>query len=120
MGAGQIPRGCLKPQRTGVRSATIAPVTDMRATDRLLRFIGERTAAIMDGSSNTVVFAEEINEAVRELQRRGDTLVGGRDVQAVATAAFRWLEKYRGLELGADDELAHAIERLENAIGGAS
>ena len=78
----------------------------MRATEGLLTFIAERCDD------------ERVLAAVAELQRRGDTLVRGRDVQSVATAAFRWLEEYRGLELGADDELAHAIERLENATGG--
>ncbi len=92
--------------RTRVRWDTIAAVTDMRATERLLEFIAERSDD------------ERVLEAVAELQRRGETLVRGPDVQAVATAAFRWLDEYRGLERGADDELAHAIERLENAIGG--
>ncbi len=78
----------------------------MRATERLLEFIAERCDD------------ERVQAAVAELQRRGDTLVRSPDVQVVATAAFRWLDEYRGLERGADDELAHAIERLENAIGG--
>ncbi len=67
----------------------------MRATDRLLEFIAERADD------------ERVKAAVAELQRRGDTLVRSRDVQAVATAAFRWLEEYRRIERGADDGLAH-------------
>jgi hypothetical protein len=40
------------------------------------------------------------------------------DARIVAGAAFRWLDEFRGVELGANDDLAHAIERLENAIVG--
>ncbi len=51
-------------------------------------------------------------ERLVELQRRGDTLVRSPDVQAVATAAFRWFDESRGLERGADDELARPGRRL--------
>jgi hypothetical protein len=51
-------------------------MTDMRATPRLLEFIVERSDD------------ERVTQAVGELQRRGDTLVRGREVLVVATAAF--------------------------------
>jgi hypothetical protein len=100
----------------------------MRATERLLAVISEgtaRAAIAVHETEGAKAMLPSVNddlaavaEAVIELRRRGDTLARSRDVQAVATAAFRWLDEYRGLEVGADDDLAHAIERLENAIGG--
>ena len=98
-------------------------MVDMRATQQLLEHVAMRAefvdvhAGSLD-ADETHQEATKILEAITELRRRGDTVVRGADVQLVATAAFRWLDEYRGLELGADDELAHAIERLENAIGG--
>jgi hypothetical protein len=62
-------------------------MTDMRATERLLEFIGEQTDD------------PKILDALAELRRRGDTLVGGRDLELLLQVIGR-----EHLPLG-DDEV---------------
>lgn len=93
-----------KLRRTGVRLATIAAVTDLRATERLLEFIAERCDD------------ERVQAAVAELQRRGDTLVRGDDLRLVSAAANH------GRQFGPSGDTDYtgfeaALERIESTLG---
>ncbi len=77
-------------------------MTDMRATERLLDFIAERSDD------------ERVRAAIAELQRRGDTLVRGDDLALVL--------KYAGADPrlippAVGDDILAAITHLETAVG---
>jgi hypothetical protein len=74
-------------------------MSDMRATERLLEFIGEQTDD------------PKILDAVTELRRRGDTLANGRDLELLLEVIGR-----EHLPLG-DDEVK-ALARLHHTLGG--
>jgi predicted mannosyl-3-phosphoglycerate phosphatase (HAD superfamily) len=78
-----------------IREAT--EMTDMRATERLLDVIEERSDD------------EETTAIVAELRRRGDTLVRSHDLRAL-------LDAYAGDDT-ARDELESALERLQRKVG---
>jgi hypothetical protein len=69
----------------------------MRATQRLLEHVGEQTDD------------PKILDAIAELRRRGDTLVGGRDLELLLEVVGR-----EHLPLG-DDEVK-ALARLHHAL----
>jgi hypothetical protein len=80
-------------------------MTDVRATERLLEFIGEQTddPGVLD--------------AVAELRRRGDTLVRRDDLRIVSAAANH------GRQFGAGGDTDYtgfeaALARIERALGG--
>ena len=77
-----------------------AEMTDMRATERLLEVIEERS---VDAETTAIV---------AELRRRGDTLVRSHDLRAL-------LDAYAGEDATARDaDLEHALERLQRKVGG--
>lgn len=80
-------------------------MTDMRATERLLEVIEERSDD------------PEVQKVVTELRRRGDTLVRMHDLRLVAAAAHHG--KLHG-PIGGTDYAAFdaALARVENALGG--
>ena len=80
-------------------------MSDMRATERLLEVIAEQSDD------------HEVQQAVVELQRRGDTLVRGGDLRLVAAAANH------GRKFGPSGDTDYtgfnaALERIESALGG--
>jgi hypothetical protein len=79
-------------------------MSDTRSTERLLEVIAER-------SDDT-----EVQKAVVELLRRGDTLVRGEDLRLVSAAANH------GRKFGASGDTDYtgfnaALERIESALG---
>jgi hypothetical protein len=80
-------------------------MTDMRATERLLEVIAERSDD------------PDVQKAVVELLRRGDTLVHSEDLRVVSAAANHG----RRFGPGGDTDytgFSAALERIENALGG--
>lgn len=75
-------------------------MTDMRATERLIEYIGEQTND------------PNITAAVAELRRRGDTLVRSRDLRNIAESRRR-----HALTAGEQLEVDAAWQRIENALG---
>jgi hypothetical protein len=80
-------------------------MSDMRATERLLEVIAERSRD------------PEVQKAVAELRRRGDTLVRGDDLRLVSAAANH------GRQFGPSGDTDYtgfnaALERIESALGG--
>ncbi|HEV7564663.1 MAG TPA: hypothetical protein VGO31_01735 [Microbacteriaceae bacterium] len=80
-------------------------MTDMRATERLLEFIG--------GQSDD----PKITAAVAELRRRGDTLVRRDDLRVIAAAANHGRKYGQGGDTDYTGFEA-ALERIEDALGG--
>ena len=81
-------------------------MSDMRATERLLGVIADRSDD------------PEVQKAVAELQRRGDTIVHLSDLRVIAAAANHGRQfgpggdtDYTGFEA--------ALQRIESALGGA-
>ena len=90
-------------------------MTDTRATDRLLEFIAEQRAIATNWTTDLAAkdALEQIERAVTELRRRGDTLVRREDLRHLLEA----LDYYAGIdELKATER--PALERIRNALGG--
>jgi predicted ABC-type ATPase len=88
-------------------------MTDRRATERLLEFIGTSAlSAYGDSEEESVaaVNADAIMNAIAELQRRGDTLVHRRDLNLIIEALHR-----EHITLG--EEEVHALNRVDRALG---
>jgi hypothetical protein len=91
----------------------------MRATERLVEVIAEEARGITDdvdagGSVDALVVAmhvAKIAEATDELRRRGDTLVGGRDLERLLQVIGR-----EHVPLGEDE--VKALARLHHTLGG--
>jgi hypothetical protein len=72
-------------------------MTDMRATERLLEYIGEQALAAfseLPGDSEAALQADKVMNAIAELRRRGDTLVRREDLRLIAAGANHG--KFRG------------------------
>ncbi len=84
-------------------------MTDMRATDRLLEFIAEQGAIATNWTTDPAArdALEQIEGAVAELRRRGDTLVRRDDLLVIADGIG-----------GVSDDIDAARERIRNALGG--
>ena len=99
-------------------------VTEMRATDRLLEFIGEQAAEIdawldsaASGASDTEATqasnaAMSIKLTVDELRGRGDILIRADDLRLVLGAADLVLVSEEGAS-----QVDGARERLDDALG---
>jgi len=102
-------------------------MTDMRATERLLKVIAEQTVEAVNAvdfqglsseqAGRMALALDAIETAANELSRRGDTIVRMHDLRLIVAAARRGRDH---VPLG-DTEyetLGAALARIENALGG--
>jgi hypothetical protein len=87
-------------ERVQDRIREVSEMTDMRATERLLEVIEERSDD------------DETAAIVAELRRRGDTLVRSHDLRTLLDAYAGGDGTTGGLEL------ERALERLQRKVGG--
>jgi hypothetical protein len=86
-------------------------MTDTRATERLLEYIGEQALAAyseLPTDSDAQHQTDEVMNAIAELKRRGDTLVRREDLRVI----LRHVDP-----LGDDPAVAPALERLTHLVG---
>ena len=90
-------------------------MTDMRATERLLEFVAEQCAIATNWTTDPAAkdALEQIESAVAELRRRGDTLVRREDLLLLVEASED------ALIVTDREAIDAALERMEKALGGA-
>jgi hypothetical protein len=90
-------------------------VTDTRATERLLEYIAEQRVIAANWTTDPAAkdALEQIERAVTELQRRGDTLVRREDLRLLVEASED------ALIVTDREAIDAALERIESALGGA-
>lgn len=90
----------------------------MRATERLLEVIEDAITKSDDFHLRYAEFpVDDALIAIRELRRRGDTLVRREDLLRALYCAGQYVDEYENLERDARD-MRPILDRLENAIGG--
>ncbi len=89
-------------------------MTDMRATERLLECIAEQLGIATNWTTDPAArdALEQIEGAVAEMRRRGDTLVRREDLRLLVEASED------ALIVTDREAIDAACERLESALGG--